>query len=84
MCAFASTVVKSTIAGEFRKKYGTFTNSTEDTGGGISTGLKKIYACGVFLTSAVGSNMPKFAISGGTITIVTEENADGNWWAEGK
>ena len=82
--AFAFVVDKSTFAGEFRKKYGTFTNATQDTGGVINTGLNKVWACGVFLTSHIGSNMLKFTVSAGNITIVTEEGADGNWWAEGK
>lgn len=81
---FANAVSGSTVFGDLRFKYGTFTNGAQDTGGAISTGLSAIFAYGVHVDSHVGSNQPKCTINGGTLTIVTEEGADGRWWAVGK
>jgi len=81
--AFASTVSSSTVMGNKRWKFGTFTNGAMDTGGSIITGLDAIDACGVFTTSDVDAATPKFTVSGGTITLVTGSNIDGNWWAVG-
>jgi len=81
---FAYVVSGSTILGDLRFKYGTFTNGTQDTGGDITTGLNAIFAEGACVNSHVGSNLPKVTKSGGTLSIVTEEGADGTWWAIGK
>jgi len=82
--AFAYAVSGSTVMGNCRVKYGTFTNGSADTGGAITTGLAAIFGYGVHVDSHVGSNQPKCTKSGGTLTIVTEMGADGTWWAFGK
>jgi len=84
--AFASSTTTQpgpAVIGSLRLIFGTFTNAAGDVGGAISTGFGVIVACGVFYTSHVGSQSPKYTVSGGTITIVTEDGVDGNWWAIG-
>jgi len=73
----------STVMGNKRWKFGTYTNAEADSGGAITTGLSAIVACGVYPTSHVDNNMPKFTVSGGIITLVTDNGQDGNWWAIG-
>lgn len=85
--AFSTTTTTApgpAVVGPYKLITGTFTNATGDVGGAISTGLNAIVACDVFITSHIGSQNPKFTVSGGTITIVTEDGADGNWWAIGR
>lgn len=82
--AFAYAVSGSTVVGNLRMKYGTFTNSAGDTGGDIDTGLNAIVASGFNVTSHVDGFVPKNTISGGTMTIDIPDNIDGLWWAMGK
>jgi len=82
--AFAYEVSGSSVLGDLRFKYGTFTNGAQDEGGDIETGLNAVFAFGVIFTSHVGSNTVKYTVSGGTVTLVTERGVDGNWWALGK
>jgi hypothetical protein len=70
--------------GPYRIISGTFTNGATDVGGDITTGFNAIIACGAWITSHIGSQNPKFTVSGGTITLVTESGTDGNWWAIGR
>ena len=81
--AFVDAVVSGTTMGNKKWKFGTFTQADTDTGGEIVTGLAAIDACGVVNTSHIGSKNPKFTISGGTITVITEPGVDGKWWACG-
>ncbi len=84
--AFSSSTTTApcpTVIGNQRYIFGTFTNGEADSGGAITTGLSVITACGIFFTSHTGLTEPKFTVSGGTITIVTPNGADGNWWAIG-
>lgn len=72
------------VLGSSRLISGTFTNTDTDSGGAITTGFSVIIACGVFHTSGINNADPKFTVSGGTITIVTSNGADGSWWAIGR
>ena len=82
--AFSYTVDYSTILGNMRVKFGTYTNGTNaDSGGAIVTGLSKIWFVKTSCTSHVGATMPKHVISGGTDTIVTENKTSGQWIALG-
>lgn len=80
--AFTST---KTFAGYPRLKFsmGTYTNGAGDTGGTIDSGLKAVF----FVTTSTGSHTasgaPKVTWSGSTITIVTDTDSDGYWFAVG-
>ena len=82
--AFSYTVTKK--IGISRTKsfvWGTFTNGANDSGGAVSTGLK---ACDVWIpviSSHTGGTGIKTSISGGTVTIVTDDDVDGTWFAIG-
>lgn len=82
--AFSSSITGSTVIGDRRIIFGTFSQADTDSGGDISTGYGVVNACGVIPTGQVDSDMPKYTISGGTITVVTGNGVDGNWWAVGK
>ena len=69
--------------GNARMRTGTFTNAAGDTGGAITTGLNGIFAAGTEVNSHVGTQAVKYTRSNGTLTIVTGENVDGQWWAIG-
>jgi hypothetical protein len=78
-----------TVAGKFaisRAKvltWGTFTNGESDSGGAIVTGLKKADVFFSNYNNALGNETMKVSKSGGTVTIVTSDNADGDWLAIG-
>ena len=65
---------------------GTFTNGAADTGGTIDSGLKSISFAAAAFSSHVDSGNPKVTWTAGspTITILTNENADGYWFAIGR
>lgn len=68
----------------FRISAGTFTQSSGDVGGTIDTGLKSIAFAGVSCSSHIGTENAKVSWSGGTLTIVTDDNVSGYWWAIGR
>lgn len=86
--AFASAITDKTVFGNKRVHYGTYTNGGADTGGNIDTGLE---VCeGLILAptgSAVGANASKvnetFPVAGSAVTIVTDADEDGQWFAWG-
>jgi len=69
--------------GNARMRTGTFTNGAGETGGAITTGLNGIFAAGTECNSHVGTTVPKYTRSSGTLTLVTGEHVDGQWWAIG-
>ena len=87
--AFVSAVQGSTVFGDKRVVFGTFTNGASDTGGDINTGLS---SCQVMILqstgSAINANTPvvneTFPCAGNQVTIVTDADADGTWIAIGK
>lgn len=83
--AFAYAVTGSTGAGgPSRRTWGTFTNADADTGGDIVTGLNVLHGpLKIEFTSHKGSNSVKQTVSGGTVTIVCDNGADGRWEATG-
>lgn len=87
--AFSSTIISRTVAGDRAIAFGTFTNGTTgDTGGDIQTGLKRVDYINLQHTgTSVTSNAPvvneSFPLSGGDVTIVTDDDADGIWTAYG-
>lgn len=86
--AFTSAVLGTTVFGNKRVKWGTFTTSGSDTGGDISTGLTRVDmmllqhsgATDVDDAPAVNETFP---LSGGDVTIVHTASADGYWLAIG-
>ena len=86
--AFTSAVLGTTVFGNKRVKWGTFTTSSTDTGGDISTGLTRVDmmllqhsgASDVDDAPAVNETFP---LSGGDVTIVHTASADGYWLAIG-
>ena len=81
--AFASTVTGNTVYGNHRVVTGTFTNGETDAGGSITTGLDYVFGFSYTVTGQVGATMPKYSVSGGTVTLVTDNGVDGNWIAFG-
>ena len=86
--AFTSAVLGTTVFGNKRVKWGTFTTSSTETGGDISTGLTRVDmmllqhsgASDVDDAPAVNETFP---LSGGDVTIVHTTSADGYWLAIG-
>lgn len=81
--AFASTVSGNSVHGNHRVVWGTFTNTDADSGGDIDTGLDTVFGFMLIPTSHLGSTQPKYSASGGTVTLVTDNGVDGNWYAIG-
>lgn len=86
--AFSSTITETTVFGNKRVAYGTFTNGVSDTGGDIETGLNRVDFIHLQVTgSAVDTNAPAvnetFPLASGNVTIVTTANTDGIWVAYG-
>ncbi len=69
--------------GTLKMIYGTFTNAATETGGTITTGLSAVFGFSVIPTSHVGATMPKYSVSGGTVTLSCDTGLDGNWSAWG-
>lgn len=79
--AFTYTL-NTSVAGNLRVAYGTYTNTDASTGGTINTGLTKVQD---FVSSnntqSVTTNL--MTVSGGIITLTTIADEDGTWRAEG-
>jgi hypothetical protein len=81
--AFASTVSNRSIHGNHRVVWGTYTNGANDSGGDINTGLDAVFGFSMISTGMVGTTVPKYSVSGGTVTVITDNDSDGNWFAFG-
>lgn len=82
--AFAYTVEKKiNVERTWALAWGTFTNGATDAGGDIVTGFSALGFFVPSINSHVGTESVKHTISGGTVTIVTSEGADGTWFAVG-
>lgn len=86
--AFAYTKTQETVFGNKKVIWGTFTNGGSDTGGDIETGLTNCDGLIIQQTgSAVTTGAPvvneTFPVAGGSITVVTDADADGVWYAWG-
>lgn len=87
--AFAYTIDRRTVVGNMRLVAGTFTNGAGDSGGDLVTGLAHVEFASLQETgSAVQANKSvineAFPNAPGTLTIVTDLDADGVWMAIGK
>ena len=81
--AFVSTVTDQSVHGNHRVKWGTYTNTDTDSGGDIDTGFSTVFGFSTVSTGHVGVTNPKYTASAGTITLVTDNGDDGNWFAIG-
>ena len=86
--AFTSAVLGTTVFGNKRVKWGTFTTSSTDTGGDISTGLTRVDMMLLQHSgSAAAADAPAitetFPLSGGDVTVIHTTSADGYWLAIG-
>lgn len=88
--AFVSAITSEVaIFGSRQVKYGTYTNAGGDTGGEVITGLKSVEHITLQATgSAVNTGVPvvneTLPLASGSVTIVTDDGADGVWMAIGK
>ena len=86
--AFTSAVLGTTVFGNKRVKWGTFTTSSTDTGGDIATGLTRVdmmllQHSGAYDVDDAPAVNETFPLSGGDVTIVHTASADGYWLAIG-
>lgn len=82
--AFSYTVTDiKHIGRNFLVSWGTWTNGSGDSGGAIATGLSNCVFFSPTCGSHLGSESVKVTRSGGTATIVTSTDADGDWFAFG-
>jgi len=87
--AFSSTVTDTSVFGDRKVVYGTFTNSGGSTGGDIDTGMDRVDFISLQVKgSSVVSDVPvvneTLPCSGNAVTVVTTANAIGYWFAIGK
>lgn len=82
--AFTSSVSGSSVFGDLRLKWGTYSNADATTNGGtITPGISNIVAFGTVPTTNVDETLPKYSVSSGVITLVTAYGSAGNWFAIG-
>jgi len=86
--AFTSAVLGTTVFGNKRVKWGTFTTSGNDTGGDIATGLTRVdimllQHSGSAAAAAAPAITETFPLSGGDVTVIHTASADGYWLAIG-
>lgn len=86
--AFASAISGSTVFGNKRVTWGTFTNAGGDTGGNIDTGLGTcefiaLQSGGTAVIATAPVVNETLPIAGSAVTIVTAADEDGQWWAFG-
>ena len=75
--AYSKTEV-SNATGRLKQVIASFTNGAADTGGAIVTGLTKVLHVSITHTgTTVATNAPVYSLSGGTVTIKTDADADG-------
>ncbi len=82
--AFSFTVTSKENLGSVNLLYGTYTNTSTDSGGAITTSMGSVIGFGTVPTGAVGEPIPKYSVSGGVVTLVTVNGSSGNWFAIGK
>jgi hypothetical protein len=87
--AFTSDVTRRGTFGSYKVRWGSYTSDGASTGGNIDTQLNNCYfisltpnkATAVTTASVVNETLPA---AGSAITIVTEANQVGYWFAIGK
>jgi hypothetical protein len=87
--AFAYTVTKKMLVGDLVRTHGTYTNGSGDTGGNIDTQMDrclwiKMTAKGTAVVATAPAANETFPCEGHAVTVVTADNEDGYWEAEGE
>ena len=87
--AFTSTITGVSVFGNKRIAWGTYSTSSTDAGGDITTGLSVVDFIALTETaSAVTADCPvvneTLPLAGGVVTIVQTASADGYWFAFGE
>lgn len=87
--AFASTITDKGVIGDIRYAYGTYTSTGGSTGGNVDTGLTTCEQIQLQPKgTGVATNAPvaneTFPVAGDAVTIVTDSNEAGYWYAIGK
>ena len=77
------TVKKTTVFGDLRVAMGTYTNASGSTGGAIVTGLNEVLFFSTNYMISQATTVNKITISGGTVTMTTVSDEDGQWIAIG-
>lgn len=85
--ALASSVTGSTVFGDLRVVFGTYTNDT--TSGDIKTGLTTVLTMSITASgSAIVADAPTinetFPLAGGDVTVINTSSKTGYWIAYGK
>jgi len=86
--AFSSTITSYSKAGDKMVTRGTYTNGNGETGGDIDTGLaicefiqlQPSGSSAIATAPVVNETLP---VAGSAVTVVTADNEDGYWRAEG-
>ncbi len=86
--SFASAITGRGNMGNKAFVFGTFTNAGGDTGGNVNTGLHRCEFMALqHNAGAVVANQPvvneTLPVDGSAVTIVSDDGADGYWWAFG-
>ena len=77
------TVIKTSVAGNLRIVFGTYTNGATSTGGDIVTGLNEIFYFNSNCMTSQAGTVNLASISGGTVTLTNVASEDGQWMAIG-
>jgi hypothetical protein len=77
------TVKKTSVFGDLRVVMGTYTNASGSTGGAIVTGLNEVLFFTNNYQTSQATTVNLISISGGTVTMTTVDNEDGQWLAIG-
>ncbi len=80
--AFTVTRLPGTYSIGKNVKIGTYASTSSDTGGAITTGLRKVLHFSSSCATATPSTVA--VISGGTVTITTTADQTGTWMAVGE
>jgi len=90
--AFTSTITETSVFGNKRVAYGTFTNTSGSTGGDIDTGLNRVDIMHLQTTGSpapassspsINETFPLASAIASAVTIVTVADAVGVWIAYG-
>ena len=76
-------IKKTTVFGDLRVVMGTYTNASGSTGLAIKTGLNEIFFWAANNETSAAATAILGARSGGTLTLTTPDNEDGQWIAIG-
>ncbi|MFA5307811.1 MAG: hypothetical protein WC365_10240 [Candidatus Babeliales bacterium] len=87
--AFTSVITHKSVAGNVAITYGTYVSTDDDTGGDINTNTDvchfiKLQPTGASTQLLATSADETFPCDGKAVTVVTNANESGNWFAIGE